>query len=181
MPGAPETEADRAREREESRKGRAAAAPQRSLTVKPGHAILPQNGRETMRCSPISGQTAAICFLMLATALTPTPAASQAANAFDGTYAGVSRKLITQGGRGPQCEAEGVPESLVISNGVISAAGGAFEGSVNPQGIAVIRTPRGSRINAQVAQGTISGTYNAAGGPSGVGCTNTFVWQKQPR
>ena len=94
----------------------------------------------------IRRQTAALGFLMLATALTPTPAETQTTNDFDGTYAGVSRKRITQGGRGPQCEAEGVPESLIISNGVISSAGGGYDGSVNPQGLAVIRTPRGSRI-----------------------------------
>ncbi len=129
----------------------------------------------------IRRQTAALGFLMLATALTPTPAETQTTNDFDGTYAGVSRKRITQGGRGPQCEAEGVPESLIISNGVVSSAGGGYDGSVNPQGLAVIRTPRGSRINAQVAQGTISGSYNGTGGPDGRRCTNTYVWQKQSR
>ncbi len=102
-----------------------------------------------------------LIFLMLATVLTPTPAATQAlgptTNAFDGTYVGVSRELtLGKSARATQCDQPGIPEPLTISNGVVrSTEGGGSEGSVNPQGVAVIRRSRGMRLNAQVdAQGT---------------------------
>jgi hypothetical protein len=99
--------------------------------------------------------------------------------AFDGTYAGVSREMkLTGAGRGRQCEPNGVPNSLAITNGVVRSLGeSGAEGVVTPQGALTIRRPDGFRIDGQIdAQGTIRGDGSGTGG-----CVNTFVWRKQSK
>jgi hypothetical protein len=153
-----------------------------------------ENGEAMMHDLPITGRAAmtlslaqcVLTLLILARALTSTPAAAQSpgptTNVFDGTYAGISREYKFDGpvghGHHPVCELEGIPESLIISNGVIRSVGdGGFQGNVNSQGVAVIRTPQAFRINAQIdAHGTIRGSDSGTGG-----CVNTFVWRKQSR
>jgi hypothetical protein len=70
--------------------------------------------------------------------------------AFDGTYAGVSFETSSymQGISAARwCgPTSGVPGPLTITNGVVRAQmGGRWEGSVNPQGVLVMRSPSSSR------------------------------------
>jgi hypothetical protein len=69
----------------------------------------------------------------------------------------------------------GVPGPLTITNGVIkSTVGPGWEGTVNPQGGLVMRSPRSSRIDGQIdSQGIIRGQY------SGWACKIIYVWRKQ--
>ena len=109
---------------------------------------------------------------VLAQAPVPTTAA------FDGTYAGVSFETSSfmQGVSAARwCgPTSGVPGPLTITNGVVRAQmGGRWEGSVNPQGVLVMRSPSSSRLDGQIdSQGTIRGQL------SGWGCVVTFVWRK---
>jgi hypothetical protein len=98
--------------------------------------------------------------------------------AFDGTYAGVSFETSSymQGISAARwCgPTSGVPGPLTITNGVVRAQmGGRWEGSVNPKGVLVMRSPSSSRLDGQIdSQGTIRGQL------SGWGCVVTFVWRK---
>jgi hypothetical protein len=91
------------------------------------------------------------------------PVAAQApaptTTAFDGTYVGVSQTLEgtmlgeTRGTR--SCPPNGQPGPLTIAGGVPQYNGSnlrpgtTYEGSVNAQGVLVLRAPYGARINAQ--------------------------------
>jgi len=110
------------------------------------------------------------------------PAPAPTTTAFDGTYAGVSRTLegtmLNQSTRCPPLAQAG---PLTIVGGVARTAlgntsyvgGGTAEGSVTLQGVLVLRTPFGERIDAQIdGRGTVTGRYNSA-------CNYQMVWQKE--
>jgi hypothetical protein len=80
-----------------------------------------------------------------------------------------------------RCPPLAQPAPLTIVAGVARTAlgntsyagGGTAEGSVTPQGVLVLRTPFGERIDAQIdARGTVTGRYTSA-------CNYQMVWQKE--
>jgi hypothetical protein len=115
-----------------------------------------------------------------------TPVAAQApaprTTPFDGTYVGVSRTLegnmnaTSSTPRG--CVPNGQPGLLTIAGGVPRYNGSTlrqatFEGSVNAQGVLVLYTPYGERIDAQIdGRGTVTGRFTG-------GCSYHMVWQKE--
>jgi hypothetical protein len=117
--------------------------------------------------------TIAACALAVpAVAQAPAPATT----AFDGKYAGVSRNATrTPAFPGAKCPPSGVPAPLTIKNGVVGTPGGqGWEGTVSPQGTAMLHNSAAMRLEAQIdAQGTIRAQYG------GAGCTMTYVWHKQ--
>jgi hypothetical protein len=107
------------------------------------------------------------------------PVAAQApaptTTAFDGTYVGVSRTL--EGTPWPRnCVPNGQPGPLTIAGGVVrwpAPYAGTAEGSVNAQGLLVLHTPYGSRIDAQIdGRGTVTGRATSY-------CSYHMVWQKE--
>jgi hypothetical protein len=115
-----------------------------------------------------------------------TPAAAQApaptTTVFDGAYLGVSRTfeeatVPAHEGRTWThfCSSYGLPAPLTIVNGVARTQWvGTAEGSVSPQGVLVMRGPRGHRFDGQIdGHGTVTGRMT---GP----CSYQFVWQKPP-
>jgi hypothetical protein len=130
-----------------------------------------------------------LILLTIAVSAATLPAAAQApaptTTAFDGTYFGVSRtfEAATLDGRNrtwmSACtfgdHQSGRPAPLVIVNGIArSAWGGPAEGSVNPQGVLVMRTPHGDRFDGQIdGQGAVTGRFSGF-------CSYQFVWQKAP-
>ncbi|MBV9480213.1 MAG: hypothetical protein JO249_05600 [Acidobacteria bacterium] len=100
--------------------------------------------------------------------------------AFDGSYAGVSREIEEGGMVGHntarcQIQAAGIAP-LTIVNGVARTPwgpGNTFEGTVSPQGVIRMRTPRGQQLDAQIdPQGRVSGRLTGE-------CAYRFVWQKR--
>ena len=119
--------------------------------------------------------------LVIAACISALPAAAQApppTTAFDGTYAGVSAVSTrsSRGGANRLCRPQPIPSPLTIRNGVIQPTGGdRWQGTVNPQGVLVVRDVRARRVEAQIdPSGTITGQY------PGPNCKTTFVWRKQP-
>jgi hypothetical protein len=124
----------------------------------------------------------------IAACMSAIPVAAQApaptTTAFDGTYAGVSRTY--EGGIGGvdqsvltvkrDCEPNGQPGPLTIAGGAArysSVRAGTWEGPVNAQGVLVIRSPGGSRIDAHIdGRGTVTGRFTGQ-------CSYQMVWQKQ--
>jgi hypothetical protein len=104
-------------------------------------------------------------------AQTPVPT-----TVFDGTYAGVSRE-VSKNPSAPRakCPPSGALAPLTIKNGVVVASGSAaWEGTVSPQGVLLMRNDRSVRVDGQIdPQGTITAQY------SGTGCMTKFVWQKK--
>jgi hypothetical protein len=111
-----------------------------------------------------------------------TPVAAQApaptTTAFDGTYAGVSRTsegAINGSTNSYHCERlNGQTGPLTIAGGVPRFNGlTTFEGSVNAQGVLVMRNPDGERLDAQIdGRGTITGRITGS-------CSYRMVWQKE--
>jgi hypothetical protein len=109
-----------------------------------------------------------------------TPAAAQApaptATAFDGTYAGVSRD-VSKSPSAPRakCPQSGALAPLTIKNGVVVSSGpAAWEGTVGPDGVLLLRNERSLRVDGHIdAQGTIRAQY------AGTGCITNYVWQKK--
>jgi len=103
----------------------------------------------------------------------PIPAAAQGANAFDGTYRGVSVTVEKYGGAVARCPAPSGPRpaTLTIANGIVR--GGPFEGSITPQGALRVRTER-----AFVAEGRADGRGAIQAQGSGGLCVWNYVWQK---
>jgi hypothetical protein len=120
--------------------------------------------------------------LMIATCALAMPAAAQApaptTTAFDGTYAGISRE-VSKSPSAPRakCPPSGALAPLTIKNGVVVASGSAaWEGTVSPQGVLLMRNDRSVRVDGQIdPQGTIRAQYG------GTGCITTFVWQKKSK
>jgi hypothetical protein len=108
-----------------------------------------------------------------------TPVAAQnpaPTTAFDGTYAGISRE-VSKNPSAPRakCPPSGALAPLTIKNGVVVASGSAaWEGTVSPQGVLLMRNERSVRVDGQIdPQGKITAQY------SGTGCMTKFVWQKK--
>jgi hypothetical protein len=122
--------------------------------------------------------TIAAC--MLATAIAAQPAAPTT-TAFDGSYAGVSRTVegntdrSLTGGYSRQCGQSGRAAPLTIVNGVARTAwAGTAEGSVNPQGVLVMRAPNGDKFDGQIdGHGAVTGRFTG-------NCAFQMVWQKPP-
>jgi hypothetical protein len=118
--------------------------------------------------------------LTIAACSLATPVSAQApaptTTAFDGTYTGVSRTLegtmIAPSAR--SCPPNGRPGPLTIASGLARTAwGGTAEGSVNAQGVLVMRAPNGARFDAQIdGHGTVTGRLTSA-------CSYQVVWQKK--
>jgi hypothetical protein len=126
----------------------------------------------------------------IAACMSAIPVAAQApaptTTAFDGSYAGVSRTY--EGGIGGidqsvltvkrDCVPNGQSGTLTIAGGVARYNGSnirqvAWEGSVNAQGVLVMRSPGGSRIAAQIdGSGTVTGRLTGE-------CSYHMVWQKE--
>jgi hypothetical protein len=118
---------------------------------------------------------------------------------FDGWYRGVSREVSDSGSNEHHCNPVAVVPAvpLTITNGVVGIPGDYWQGTVSPQGIAVMRNPKLSRVEAQIdRQGTIRGQYSGelpsdllarisgiGGGDSNCiikyGNIIKFVWQKE--
>jgi hypothetical protein len=127
-----------------------------------------------------------IALWAIETCMSAIPIAAQApaptTTAFDGTYAGVSRTFETDMARptptGPPraCSPSGVPAPLTIAGGAVrwpAHSGGTAEGSVNAQGVLVMRTPFGAQVDAQIdGRGTVTGRYTSW-------CSYHIVWQKE--
>ena len=76
-----------------------------------------------------------------------------------------------------QCRAlNGQPGPLTIAGGVVrwpAPYAGTAEGSVNAQGLLVLHTPYGSRIDAQIdGRGTVTGRLTGL-------CSYQMLWQKE--
>src|SRR3712207_3416694 len=89
-----------------------------------------------------------VCTVAALTAAAPASAQAQTATAFDGTYRGISRQLegAAFGGSARACPVpNGAPAPLTIINGAAraGAADNPMEGSVTPQGVLTMRSPRG--------------------------------------
>ena len=102
------------------------------------------------------------------------PALAQSTNKYDGTYVGVSGNSSEAGGS--RCPAVSAPAPVTISNGAIqSAAGGAFQGTVGPDGHVVLHhSPDNLRYEGQIDG---SGVLTASG--SSNRCLYTFSWRKR--
>jgi hypothetical protein len=113
------------------------------------------------------------------------PVAAQApastTTAFDGTYVGVLRTATgteaTNGSMYICARGDGQPPAgrITIAGGVAryTWAGGTVDGSVNAQGVLVIRNPNGIQFNAQIdGRGTIRGRVTG-------NCSYDVVWQKE--
>jgi hypothetical protein len=123
------------------------------------------------------GRTKVFLTIVLAAAAPPLAAQTPApTTAFDGTYAGVSRE-VSKNPSAPRakCPPSGALAPLTIKNGVVVASGSAaWEGTVSPQGVLLMRNDRSVRVDGQIdPQGTITAQY------SGTGCMTKFVWQKK--
>ena len=124
----------------------------------------------------ILGTIAACMLAMPVAAQAPAPTTT----AFDGTYVGVSSTLEgtmlgeTRGTR--SCAPNGKPGPLTITGGVPrydDLRPATYEGSVNTQGVLVLRAPYGARIDAQIdGRGTVTGRLTS-------GCSYHMVWQKE--
>ena len=113
----------------------------------------------------------------------PIPTVAQVTTtAFDGTYASVSRTLegsaYGPGATTRLCWDSGVvaapPGPLTIVNGFARWQGlvATFEGSVSPQGVVVMRNPRGIRFDGGIdSKGTVTGRITG-------NCSYWMVWRK---
>ena len=127
-----------------------------------------------------------IVLWMIAAFAWVTPVAAQApaptTTAFDGTYAGVSRTsegAINGSTNSYNCDRRnGQTGPLTIAGGVVRYNGstlrpGTWEGSMNAQGVLVMHTSLGSRLDAQIdRRGTVTGRLTSY-------CGYQLVWQKE--
>ena len=129
----------------------------------------------------------------IAACMLPTPLAAQAPvpkmTAFDGTYAGVSRTFegAMGNGRTRGClqysqNPSHTLDPLTIAGGAARyqagvgtyvSGGGTYEGSVNAQGVLILRGPSGNQIDARIdGRGTVTGRLTGE-------CSYQMVWQKE--
>jgi hypothetical protein len=104
------------------------------------------------------------------------PAATM--TAYDGTYLGVSHTFEENSGSANPGRTwthyclQYPPGTLSIVDGIAKA--GTLEGSVDPQGVLIMRRPNGSRFDGRInSQGTVTGRETS-------GCNYQWVWQKAP-
>jgi hypothetical protein len=99
---------------------------------------------------------------------------------FDGSYQGVSRigKLIentfTQGGR-VNCQPDGVPDPLMVSNGAVTwrSVVGTWQGNIDPAGNFTVRSPLAQRIDGHIDEQGV-----ARGQLSNPSCYFVYTWRK---
>ena len=126
--------------------------------------------------------TIAACMLARPVAA-QAPAPAPTTTAFDGTYVGVSWTLLgTMEGNPNETRActpyNGQPGPLTITGGVARYNGstlrpGTWEGSVNAQGVLVMHTSLGSRLDAQIGgRGTVTARFTGF-------CGYQLVWEKE--
>jgi len=123
------------------------------------------------------GRTKVFLTIALSAAVSPLAAQTSApTTAFDGTYAGVSRE-VSKSPSAPRakCPPSGALAPLTIRSGsVVSSGPAAWEGTVGPDGVLLLRNERSLRVDGRIdAQGTIRAQY------AGTGCITNFVWQKK--
>jgi hypothetical protein len=123
--------------------------------------------------------TAAICAAVTMLMSSSVLAQTASTTAFDGTYAGVSRRMEggPMGGGGARACAipDGVPAPLTIANGAARAGSGdnPMEGSVTAQGVFVMRTRNGGKFDGQIdAQGKAAGRLTFS-------CSYQLIWQRR--
>ena len=101
----------------------------------------------------------------------PTPA-------FDGTYAGLSRKSQATAGPTGGCVPDGPPPPLTIVNGIARTLWGRpaeADGSVGTQGVLFMLAPNGYRFDGQIdGKGTVTGRFTRTGA-----CSYEMVYQKK--
>jgi hypothetical protein len=120
----------------------------------------------------------------IAACMLATPVAAQApaptTTAFDGTYTGVSRTLegimerSMVGGQTHYClpNGGGAPALTIVNGNVRTRWGGPAEGSVNAQGVRIVRNQKGNRFDGQIDdKGNITGRWTGS-------CSYHMVWQK---
>jgi hypothetical protein len=108
----------------------------------------------------------------------PGLAKAQGANAFDGTYLGVSATNLggMQAGSTSRCQTFAKPAPLTIANGHAQApwASDTLDGQVNPDGGIRMKAQRFAGIfDGRIANQTITGRYQGA-------CNYDLTWQKRP-
>ena len=123
------------------------------------------------------GRTKVFLTIALSAAVSPLAAQTSApTTAFDGTYAGVSRE-VSKSPSAPRakCPPSGALAPLTIRSGsVVSSGPAAWEGTVGPDGVLLLRNERSLRVDGRIdAQGTIRAQY------AGTGCITNYVWQKK--
>ena len=141
-------------------------------------AIGDRRGPLWLESCPLGG---ARILVTIAACMSAIPVAAQApaptTTAFDDTYAGVSRTFegnMSATSATPRgCLPNGQPPGpLTIAGGVVRYAGGTAEGSVNAQGVLVLRAPNGERLDAQIdGRGAVTGRFTGS-------CSYHLVWQK---
>jgi len=98
--------------------------------------------------------------------------------AFDGTYAGISRTSEATAGLSGSCVPDGPPPPLTIVNGIARTLWGRpaeAEGSVGGQGVLVMQAPNGYRFDGQIdGRGTITGRFTRSDA-----CNYQMVYQRK--
>ena len=108
----------------------------------------------------------------------PEIGAAQGANAFDGTYVGVSASNLGSMQRGSTssgCRTFNAPSPLTISNGHVQGkwGDGTFDGQVNPDGTVRMKTqPFAGIFEGRIANQTITGRYQG-------GCNYDLSWRRR--
>ena len=111
-------------------------------------------------------------------AAAPDIAVAQGANAFDGTYVGVSASNLGSMQRGSTsggCRSFNAPSPLTIVNGHVQGrwGDGTFDGQVNPDGTVRMKTqPFAGIFEGRIANQTITGRYQG-------GCNYDLSWRKR--
>jgi hypothetical protein len=131
------------------------------------------------------GKLARVWLLVSATIAVPNLAPAQTATVFDGSYAGVSRVLVTDSSVRHVCPPSGGLGALTIANGLarMKWADGTMEGQVGPRGALTMRATNGARFSGQIDGGGIAGRSEnfIPGGVNGAaGCSYDLVWRKKP-
>jgi hypothetical protein len=105
------------------------------------------------------------------------PALAQGLASFDGTYAGVSRTLLSDTTRHRDCAPSGNVSDLTIRGGVAQVKWGAgtYDGQANPQGALSMRATSGAHFDGQITGDKVHGRSQSAKGK----CIYEIIWQKR--
>jgi len=101
-----------------------------------------------------------ICLTVSAmTMALPGLALAQGVTAFDGSYAGVSRNLVSDATKHRDCPPSGGVAALTIQGGVaqVKWADGTYDGQVSAAGALSMRASNGSHLDGQITGGVIQG------------------------
>ncbi|HEY1795012.1 MAG TPA: hypothetical protein VGG57_02715 [Stellaceae bacterium] len=109
------------------------------------------------------------------TAALAAPAVAQGAPGFDGSYAGVSRKLVSDTSAHHICPPSGGIGVLTIRGGVAQTrwGSGTYDGQVTAQGTLTMRASNGAHFDGHISGNVAQG--QSLNGP----CTQELTWQKQ--